>query len=614
VSTYASRYSEAVINASTGSLLKSTALTLMQTGTGAPGTGTYVTTYTDRTKSSVASSVGAVSTDANGNLGFYAKAPNSGGVDIYQGGSLLLADVRPVQDAATALVGQGFCAPAGSLDVWRAALATANSALIETVFVGDSTTVGVSSSGTNTPITQLLRNRSIAAGYSDGGRGAAPAGLNDTAADSGIDNLALVQANTGYVTADAFDMYGSNVPRSTTYNDIITYQGKGTRCRIQISRHYVGGRWSYSVNGGSFTNYDQVDPAAPPYYQPDWIEITGLPGSGATNTVRIRNEGGRKLVPFTATPSAQTPIGSGGTLSAGTYYYVVTAVGRSGESVASPFGSQTITGGQTVNFLINNDFGTGAQPGYGRSMNVYRATSSGGPYRFLKTVALSAGTQTTWTDDGTVATTSQAPPVSTADTTDGQNQSNLVKVTVEFYNDHGIVWHNAGVAGSTSALYGDTTDASFNQNAQALFGLGPVVSDGAWANLSTIPGGRKPKLILINFGINDNGVNTADQTANNLSNLVRMAQATGASVVVVVPPLTSANSNVVNPRTTQGVIRKAIWDVGMSHGCAVIDLGVALGRPGQYSANGYGLVPGNPHPSATGYGVQADLIWAVLAP
>lgn len=102
MSTYASRYSEAVINASTGSLLKSTALTLMQTGTGAPGVGTYVTTYTDRTKGSVASSVGAVSTDANGTLAFYADPPTSGGVDIYQGGSLLMADVRPVSDAANA--------------------------------------------------------------------------------------------------------------------------------------------------------------------------------------------------------------------------------------------------------------------------------------------------------------------------------------------------------------------------------------------------------------------------------------------------------------------------------------------------------------------------------
>lgn len=106
MSSFASRYIELVINTTTGLPLRSTALVLMQTGTGAPGTGTYVTTYTDRTKTTVASSVGAVTTDANGNLAFYADAPGSGGIDLYQGSTLLMSDVRPVQDQAnlTALI------------------------------------------------------------------------------------------------------------------------------------------------------------------------------------------------------------------------------------------------------------------------------------------------------------------------------------------------------------------------------------------------------------------------------------------------------------------------------------------------------------------------------
>lgn len=105
MSTYASRYAEQVYNTSTGALMVAgTSLTLMATGTGAPGTGTYVTTYTDRTKGTVASSVGAVTIAAGSMLTFYADAPTSGGVDIYQGGSLLLADVRPVPDGGGKLV------------------------------------------------------------------------------------------------------------------------------------------------------------------------------------------------------------------------------------------------------------------------------------------------------------------------------------------------------------------------------------------------------------------------------------------------------------------------------------------------------------------------------
>lgn len=105
-----------------------------------------------------------------------------------------------------------------------------------------------------------------------------------------------------------------------------------------------------------------------------------------------------------------TGSGTGGTLNAATYYYVVTAFNIAGETIASAEVSATTTG-TTSSVAISwshvsgvFDLATRAQVDAG--YRIYRGTVSGAENLLVATVAATA---TTWTDTG-VAGVAGAPP------------------------------------------------------------------------------------------------------------------------------------------------------------------------------------------------------------
>lgn len=96
---------------------------------------------------------------------------------------------------------------------------------------------------------------------------------------------------------------------------------------------------------------------------------------------------------------------TGGTLAAGTYYYVVTAVNPAGETTVSAEQSATVTG-TTASVSLACSAVTGAA-----SYNWYRGTTSGGENKLLANT-----TGITYTDTGTAGTTQSPPGTNTAST------------------------------------------------------------------------------------------------------------------------------------------------------------------------------------------------------
>jgi hypothetical protein len=109
---------------------------------------------------------------------------------------------------------------------------------------------------------------------------------------------------------------------------------------------------------------------------------------------------GITTAPVANTPSTAT---TGGTLTAGTYYYKVTAIGPDAESLPSNEVSQ-VTTGSTSTVTVTWGAVTGAT-GY----RIYRGTAAG-----LQTVYYVVGVVTTFTDTGAAATTGTPPTTNVA--------------------------------------------------------------------------------------------------------------------------------------------------------------------------------------------------------
>jgi hypothetical protein len=140
-------------------------------------------------------------------------------------------------------------------------------------------------------------------------------------------------------------------------------------------------------------------PTAPlgSFYNVDFVTKVPSPGDIFTCSER--------LTPGAPTSLGKTASSSGGAISAGTYYWVVTATLPNGETVASNEVSATLTG-STSSVLLSWTAPSGAgATGY----NVYRGTATGA--EDLLCAVIVSGTQTTFRDVG-AATVSGSPPVS----------------------------------------------------------------------------------------------------------------------------------------------------------------------------------------------------------
>lgn len=110
--------------------------------------------------------------------------------------------------------------------------------------------------------------------------------------------------------------------------------------------------------------------------------------------------------PVQAAPSTAT---TGGTLTAGTYYYVITALNSGGETTQSNEVSQ-VTTGATSTITLSWASVAGAT-GY----NIYRGTAAG-----LENAQFTVGAVTTYTDTGTAGTAASPPATNSFTAADWQ--------------------------------------------------------------------------------------------------------------------------------------------------------------------------------------------------
>jgi hypothetical protein len=136
-----------------------------------------------------------------------------------------------------------------------------------------------------------------------------------------------------------------------------------------------------------------------------WTDEGGSPAFAAPNYVGLAPPAANTaaVVPSTLT---QVPSGTGGTFTAGTYYWKMTAVTAAGESTPGNEITTTFSGSTSSNALSWTQV-TGAT-GY----KIYRGTSTGGENVLVTTIG--SGSTVTYTDTGTAGTSATPPVVNTA--------------------------------------------------------------------------------------------------------------------------------------------------------------------------------------------------------
>jgi hypothetical protein len=115
---------------------------------------------------------------------------------------------------------------------------------------------------------------------------------------------------------------------------------------------------------------------------------------------------------FLSVPSGVGAAGSGagGTLAAGTYYYVLTATNFSGETTVSAEVSAVLTG--STSSVVLTWSAVAGVGGIGGAVKIYRGTVSGSENRLIATVT----SGTTFTDTGGAGVAATPPVANTAAT------------------------------------------------------------------------------------------------------------------------------------------------------------------------------------------------------
>lgn len=181
-----------------------------------------------------------------------------------------------------------------------------------------------------------------------------------------------------------------------------------------ISLHTGSGAGTTGANEASGGGYARVQstPSTPDGLGDNTSPQVNIPCAAGTYT-----EGGIWSTASGSTlaaPSGVTPTGSGtgGTLAAATYYYVITAFNQAGETTASSEVSVTTSGTtSSVQIVWSHVSGVYNLPALGQNFagyRIYRGTASAAENLLVGTASASA---TSWTDTG-FAGTSATPPVS----------------------------------------------------------------------------------------------------------------------------------------------------------------------------------------------------------
>lgn len=501
----------------------------------------------------------------------------------------------------------GVFVPKGSLDRWKAARDTPATFADVPVF-GDSTT---QDNGATYSWVYRLRSLALAAGVGDGGRGIFD--NTDTAARSAEGLSGIVTAGrVGFAgSGGSYDFFLTNTFKSSAANDTITFQGKGTRCRLHYAYQQLCGDFSYAVDGGAPVTVGGYNSAGLTAIKPLVIDL----GTEGTHTVTVTNLGG--TVP--PTPSIFTvALSAGGTLANTTrYVYAVTAVNASGETIASSQVAATTDTRHTAVVQINRVIGA-------VSYNVYRATLPSGnatnaQLQYMGNISGGGsytGILNGFTDDGSITPTATNPPtVSTA----GRAGPVEVRLSPEFYRPAGVVFQKHGVSGIGMNSYFSLpiVDPS-NNNWAAATALGitsnfpPSYSDTLHASgnaQGSKPTYRQPALAILHLGINTVAGVTDETSAvaamvtltNGVEEFKRLCDSAGCDALVIVPHLEYA----LNSVTYAGRARQAIYTTAVAVGCAVVDFNIPLGayNTGRTTWNS------GPHLNDAGYTAQAAFLW-----
>lgn len=437
--------------------------------------------------------------------------------------------------------------------------------------------------------------------------------VNNHASLAALVKSAYSSAPTGWAVGTQYSLSTTYVSR--TLNDTITIPFASPNARLWSMNFSQGGAFSYAVNGGAATTVTQgsvssmVSSGNDSAWSPTWINVAGLTGGGATNTITIKNLGGNQAVPPDFVGQGGV-VNSGGSLTASTtYYYVVTRTVNGGETAGSAEKAWTTTG--TNKTVSSNVRFLGTSSRSGGTFNAYRSTVSGGPYSLLFTGLINIGNNTVITDDGTTTPNAAIhPPASTGGLMD--NTYNEVSFNIDAYNSTGIVYYNHGLPGASSTGWFGVNNS--NQNFAPLLGLAPNGTNASERLIpSVVTGARHPALVMEVLGINDVQYSnlaiaavTTGEYCNNIRDaigmFVRLTRNAGADALIIIPPLEDCNYS----RQMASSVRAAIMSAAQAYNCAVCDLGEALGPFATWSGKGYGI---GPHLTPTAYDAEANYLW-----
>jgi hypothetical protein len=190
-------------------------------------------------------------------------------------------------------MGLGYAIPAGWGTNWRAARNSAGTTRTEVPIFGDSTTWG---SQALYSWVQRLRDRSVAAGYADGGKGVFGVGEDSITYDTPEINGLVSNGWTWVQDAADTDVLGGGGYSSNTSGEALTVQGRVVGSGGEFRLWYVNrdvGTFTVAIDGGAATTVTTTSSSGSP---PAFYRVTGLAAGNHTAVITNTTTGSHQIV------------------------------------------------------------------------------------------------------------------------------------------------------------------------------------------------------------------------------------------------------------------------------------------------------------------------------